>query len=174
MVLRVSVITIKFSKLSVRNEFQGDGNVDLPQYRILPCKFAGGRLSLSLSLPCSRREGKRYPFITEIQNTSLELNVRGWTPGVEPCAETKSSRHCHLGRDARVFTPAGEFPFYVYSSVPTISRPISLPILTNLPRREATFNVHPSRATLQTLRPAYPRTTRRFFYQFIFPFIVRL
>lgn len=33
----------------------------------------------------------------------MELNVRGWTPGVEPCAETKSSRHCHLGRDARVF-----------------------------------------------------------------------
>lgn len=57
---------------------------------------------------------RRFSFAVEIQSTSLELNVRGWTPGVEPCAETKSSRHCHLGRDARVFTPAGEFPFYVF------------------------------------------------------------
>lgn len=41
----------------------------------------------------------------EIQNASLELNVRDWTPGVEPCAETKSSRHCHLGRDSRFLYP---------------------------------------------------------------------
>lgn len=63
----------------------------------------------------------------EIQSTSLELNVRGWTPGVEPCAETKSSRHCHLGRDARVFTPAGKFPFYV-SSFPAFC-PVFPPVL---------------------------------------------
>lgn len=31
--------------------------------------------------------------------------MRDWTPGVEPCAETKSSRHCHLGRDSRFLYP---------------------------------------------------------------------
>lgn len=110
------------------------------------------------------------PVRPEIQSTSLDLNVRGWTPGVEPCAETKSSRHCHLGRDARVFTPAGEFPLYVHFPPPVFRQSSFLAC----PRREATSNIHPSRATLRTLRPAYPRTTRRFSYQFIFPFIIRL
>lgn len=107
---------------------------------------------------------RRFSSAPEIQSTSLELNVRGWTPGVEPCAETKSSRHCHLGRDARVFTPAGEFPFYVI--------PLSSPPLVSFPR------LSPSQSDFQCPSPRGPffglsgRTTRRFSYQFIFPFIV--
>lgn len=79
-------------------------------YRSPKDRFYSVSLRLTLSLFCifdviARREtAHRFLFAPEIQSTSLELNVRGWTPGVEPCAETKSSRHCHLGRDARVFT----------------------------------------------------------------------
>lgn len=73
----------------------------------------------------SKRDRRRSIVI---QNASLELNVRDWTPGVEPCAETKSSRHCHLGRDSRFLYPLASlhcifhfarpsFPLSVGSSV---------------------------------------------------------
>ena len=73
----------------------------------------------------SKRDHRRSIVI---QNASLELNVRDWTPGVEPCAETKSSRHCHLGRDSRFLYPLASlhciflftrpsFPLTVGSSV---------------------------------------------------------
>lgn len=50
------------------------------------------------------------PDVTDKVDTlkSLKLNVRDWTPGVEPCAETKSSRRCHLERDSR-FIPVHVF-----------------------------------------------------------------
>jgi len=66
--------------------------------------------------------------------------------------------------------------FYTRWRVPILRIPLPrlLSHFPACPRREATSNVYPSRATLRTLRPMNPRTTRLFSYQFIFPFIVRL
>lgn len=52
-----------------------------------------------------RGESSSSPAESGSREASLELNARDWTPGVEPCAETKSSRHCHLGRDSRFLYP---------------------------------------------------------------------
>lgn len=100
----------------------------------------------------------------EIQSTTcLELNVRCWTPGVEPCAETKSSRHCHLGRDSRIFTPAGEPPFFYVPRPRIPSQPSpTLPPPPASSSREATrtANVRPSRAILRTLSRRRKRQQR--------------
>lgn len=108
-----------------------------------------------------------------IQSTSLELNVRGWTPGVEPCAETKSSRHCHLGRDSRIFTPAGEPPILSTTCpVPTPHFKHPIPTLDTSIRvaHRRLQNVHPSRAILRTLRPAYSRNNEMIFLPICLPF----
>ena len=53
------------------------------------------------------------PNVTDKVDTlkSLKLNVPDWTPGVEPCAETKSSRRCHLERDSR-YIPDHAFRYH--------------------------------------------------------------
>lgn len=56
----------------------------------------------------------------------MELNVRDWTPGVEPCAETKSSRHCHLGRDSRFLYPLASLrcatPRLLFFALPAVAQ----------------------------------------------------
>lgn len=143
------------------------------------------------SLECAR-EGENgttfrfhrfIPLTRDPEYASLELNVRGWTPGVEPCAETKSSRHCHLGRDARIFTLAGECPPPLSAPFPILSSPtppsLSLLLIGTPPlvaRKSATFRsiCFHQRTTSSSgyVRSPYPCATRRFSCQFVsFPFI---
>lgn len=71
----------------------------------------------------NKSKGKRSGAFRDPGTRVWELNARGWTPGVEPCAETKSSRHCHLGRDSRFLHPLASLLFVPPFLPPSLSSP---------------------------------------------------
>jgi len=170
--LSILPCTIKFSEPSVRDELQSGSKVDLPQPE-----------ATTFILRVCDRLSPFHVYLTRnrVRGNGTSNSVRPRDPEYEFEAEcTRLDPRCWAlcGNQIKSTLSPGTWraSFYTRWRVPILRVPLPrlLSHFPACPRREATSNVYPSRATLRTLRPVNPRTTRLFSYQFIFPFIVRL